>query len=783
MYATSIDALNNKATFEGITGFSQFIIGRMIPEIFLMPLPLILSFETETFNSIDVGRYSAPTFTDLDGDGLLDMIVGEYDGNLNHYVQDSVNSTTFSEITWNFNSINDGLYSIPAFTDLDGDGLLDLIIGVQNGNLNHYEQESIHSTSFLLRTHNFNSIDVGNNSSPTFTDLDGDGLLDMIVGEVFGNLHHYEQKSKYSNTFTIITSSFNSINIGIYSSPTFTDLDGDGLLDMIVGEYDGNLNHYEQDHTYSVSFSLITENFSSIDVGSYSSPVFIDFDNDRTLDLIVGEYSGNLNHYKLEGVQSMDFGNLMVGKTSTQKYHINGTNLIDDLSVDCTNGFGISLSKHSSFQQTLIMSPVNGVVSDTIFVRFNPVADQVFNDTIGHSSAKADTVYINLKGSGVDSPDGFPGTALDFDGSDDHINCGTAPQIIGDNPRTIEAWAYAESFNNGGIFQAGATGADYQDFSFKTKSTDNEWKVNLWGSDMDIVLPNSKGAWHHYCMTYDGTIVWLYYDGELIDSTIVVLNTGNHDVYFGRWRHDYFDGKIDEVRFWNIALDSIQIRENMHKTLTGNETGLIGYWQFNDGDGMILSEVINGNLGDLKNMESDDWIESTVATGKGTSDTQTEVAGTVDFSGTGLTMYYNSHNDASVTVTRIDTTPNMNPSGLGTTFDSQYWVLNRFGNGTFNTDLTFTLNEDLTPDDQANPDTICLFKRNSNAYGGWDFVGSASGIDHTTNEATFSGVTEFCQYIIGRGLVTNIVVENDSIDFGPILAGKAISRMLKISNT
>ncbi len=47
-----------------------------------------------------------------------------------------------------------------------------------------------------------------------------------------------------------------------YTKPCFADLDGDGLLDMIVGEEDGHLNHYEQNAVGSTIFNLISENFN-----------------------------------------------------------------------------------------------------------------------------------------------------------------------------------------------------------------------------------------------------------------------------------------------------------------------------------------------------------------------------------------------------------------------------------------------------------------------------------------------------------------------------------------
>jgi hypothetical protein len=73
----------------------------------------------------------------------------------------------------------------------------------------------------------------------------------------------------------------------------------------------------------------------------------------------------------------------------------------------------------------------------------------------------------------------------------------------------------------------------------------------------------------------------------------------------------YFNGIIDEVRIWNIARDLSSIREDMYRPLQGNETGLISYWQFNEGFGSITGDSVGGNIGTLHYMENADWIMST----------------------------------------------------------------------------------------------------------------------------------------------------------------------------
>ena len=269
----------------------------------------VFTFVSDSLKGITVERNSVPFFIDIDNDSLLDLIIGERYGNLYHYRQDATGGDSFIQISDNFNEINVGGWSAPFFTDLDNDGMLDLIIGETNGNFHHYEQHALGSTVFdsLSSTFIKGLLDFGQYSAPFFTDLDNNGLLDMIIGEYDGILSHYQQVEPGSNYFSLVSDTFNNINVGIFSTLFFIDLDTDELLDLIVGEWDGNLNHYEQDEINSTNFSLITENFNDIDVGSGATPHFTDLDNDSLLDMIVGELDGNLNHYEQDETGSYSF--------------------------------------------------------------------------------------------------------------------------------------------------------------------------------------------------------------------------------------------------------------------------------------------------------------------------------------------------------------------------------------------------------------------------------------------------------------------------------------------
>ncbi|MBD1853775.1 FG-GAP-like repeat-containing protein [Leptolyngbya sp. ST-U4] len=265
-------------------------------------------------SGINVGSFSSPTFADLSGDGKLDAIVGEVSGTLRYYLNTgTATEPAFTEQTGSsnpFNGIDLNFYSRPTLADLSGDGKLDAIVGEVSGTLRYYlNTGTATEPAFTEQTGSsnpFNGINVGSFSSPSFADLDGDGKLDAVVGEINGTLRYYKNTSTdIALTFAEQTGSsnpFNGINVGGFSSPTFADLDGDGRLDAIVGGEDGTLKYYKNTSTdIALTFAEQTGSknpISSIDVGGYSSPSLVDLNQDGKLDAIVGEANGTLKYYE-----------------------------------------------------------------------------------------------------------------------------------------------------------------------------------------------------------------------------------------------------------------------------------------------------------------------------------------------------------------------------------------------------------------------------------------------------------------------------------------------------
>ncbi|MFN7307498.1 MAG: FG-GAP-like repeat-containing protein, partial [Alphaproteobacteria bacterium] len=262
------------------------------------------------FNGIDVGLRSSPSFVDLDGDGRLDLVSGEFDGTLRAWRNTgSATAPAFTELTGSanpFNGIDVGTSSTPSFVDLDGDGRLDLVSGNNYGTLRAWRNTgSAGASAFTELTGSaspFNGIDVGYNSAPSFVDLDGDGRLDLVSGEAYGTLRAWRNTGSVgAPAFTALTGSanpFNGIDVGLVSAPSFVDLDGDGRLDLVSGNYNGTLLFWR--NTGSAGAPVFTQltggdnPFNTIDVGSTSTPSFADLDGDGRLDLVSGEWNGTL---------------------------------------------------------------------------------------------------------------------------------------------------------------------------------------------------------------------------------------------------------------------------------------------------------------------------------------------------------------------------------------------------------------------------------------------------------------------------------------------------------
>ena len=253
------------------------------------------------FNGLDVGSYASPTLGDTDGDVDLDLLIGNSSGQMLW----RQNRGDASQPSWldapllrdsGGTVIDVGSYAAPSLADLDADGDLDIVVGDSGGRLDYIRNDGDALTASWVPTGELSYaggglIDVGSYATPFAVDVDGDGDLDLLVGDSGGQVRLLRNVGDASNpSFTnegdLAREGGGTIDVGSYSRPALYDSDGNGTLDMLlVGSSSGTLTHFGNRASGGLSLVDTAGRYDGIDVGSYAAPALADIDNDGDADL------------------------------------------------------------------------------------------------------------------------------------------------------------------------------------------------------------------------------------------------------------------------------------------------------------------------------------------------------------------------------------------------------------------------------------------------------------------------------------------------------------------
>jgi hypothetical protein len=195
----------------------------------------------------------------------------------------------------------------PAFGDLDGDGDGDLLLGDQDGQLHFYRNTgSIAAPSWTLAAESWQGIDVGSNAVPQLLDLNSDGVLDLVIGEKNGNLNRFDgQPGSGDLVFVAIDANWGLVDVreggsfGIgQAAPCLFPSPQAGRWELLVGANAGRIHYYNRIDPDSGPFVRFDSTFAGYGEGSRAMPAVGDFDGDGLLDLVVGNTGGGLVWYQ-----------------------------------------------------------------------------------------------------------------------------------------------------------------------------------------------------------------------------------------------------------------------------------------------------------------------------------------------------------------------------------------------------------------------------------------------------------------------------------------------------
>jgi hypothetical protein len=231
------------------------------------------SFVTERFiqsGMIDLGGNAVPSFVDEDGDGDLDLFIGgngiKADDQFYGFIRGYENTGDFlnPEFTLKYSDYL-GLSSlrlfdlVPVFADLNHDGAIDLVLSGTDPSNNSistrlYLNDNKPGKGLGFEAANALLLNLGIriDDTPFFTDVNRDGLNDMLLGKSSGRLeYHINQGTAASPDFVLEDPAFLGIDDDFIDFkrnlvPFVTDFDLDGKDDLITSDYTGVLNIYRQ---------------------------------------------------------------------------------------------------------------------------------------------------------------------------------------------------------------------------------------------------------------------------------------------------------------------------------------------------------------------------------------------------------------------------------------------------------------------------------------------------------------------------------------------------------
>lgn len=187
------------------------------------------------------------------------------------------------------------------------------------------------------------------------------------------------------------------------------------------------------------------------------------------------------------------------------------------------------------------------------------------------------------------------GAALNFDGTDDIVNAGNSMNTVLDtlNKITVEAWINPTSTTGSYKTIIGNYSSPLNEMQFDMRLQGNSvvFFVNCGAGYQFGQTPANSitlNTWQHIAGVWDGTNILIYINGTLANSACCAtgssfVTTTNSVVIGGNTVPEMFNGNLDEIRVWTRALCQGEIQNNMNGELALPQTGLLAYYQFNEG--------------------------------------------------------------------------------------------------------------------------------------------------------------------------------------------------------
>lgn len=206
------------------------------------------------------------------------------------------------------------------------------------------------------------------------------------------------------------------------------------------------------------------------------------------------------------------------------------------------------------------------------------------------------------------------GNALQFDGVNDFVNIGNANLNL-NHSLAVMAWIKWDvdpsTGNNFATIISNNSSQSQNDGQFYISHNNNnsffEFGISTNGGKKSVTSKTSpaKGIWYNIAGIYDNSKIIIYVNGIPEDSVALTGNiipfSNNMNLTIGesaKNANNYrrFKGIIDNVTVWNKAFTKLEIQSMFNLAFTGNEPGLVAYWNMNEPSGTTVYDLSLNSL-------------------------------------------------------------------------------------------------------------------------------------------------------------------------------------------
>jgi hypothetical protein len=276
-----------------------------------------------------VGDNAVPAFIDYDGDGDFDLLVSQNTSPQtvsqialyqNTGTSEAPAFKLIEEDLWGFSQLP--FYNLKLqFADITGDSRLDVVFtatNIQTSVTKLYYVEGAGNGVINVSGQQVQQTDVaiGTNENVLVADVDRNGLADLLIGKTTGSLEYWRNRADGSNAFELFDNSFLGLGSSVLRQNlacAIDDLDGDGKIDLVLGDQTGTLsivpNYRAAADASGAAIDLVyndlTETYEHVNLGGRVWPTTVNLYGSTRPTIVVGNVLGGISILKHDGGEDL----------------------------------------------------------------------------------------------------------------------------------------------------------------------------------------------------------------------------------------------------------------------------------------------------------------------------------------------------------------------------------------------------------------------------------------------------------------------------------------------